>query len=112
VWLLVPGPRYVLSPGLRLPTLLCCPPQFRFSKALCQTLSSNNGPLATNLSFVANLLSGLVWLSSYLSLSISWLNWALISDKTLRKNRKYAMVAVAVLAAVITPTVDPLNMAL
>ena len=30
----------------------------------------------------------------------------------LSKNRKYAVVAIAVLAAVITPTVDPFNMAL
>ena len=36
----------------------------------------------------------------------------IIDAKTLSKNRKYALVAIAVLAAVITPTVDPLNMAL
>jgi len=30
----------------------------------------------------------------------------------LSRNRKYAVVIIAILAAVITPTVDPLNMAL
>ncbi len=35
-----------------------------------------------------------------------------IDAQTLSKNRKYALIAIAVLAAVITPTVDPLNMAL
>jgi sec-independent protein translocase protein TatC len=36
----------------------------------------------------------------------------IIDAQTLSKNRKYAVVAIAVLAAVITPTVDPFNMAL
>jgi sec-independent protein translocase protein TatC len=35
-----------------------------------------------------------------------------IDVQTLRRNRKYAIVVIAILAAVITPTVDPLNMAL
>jgi sec-independent protein translocase protein TatC len=35
-----------------------------------------------------------------------------IDAQMLSKNRKYAVVIIAVVAAVITPTVDPLNMAL
>jgi len=35
-----------------------------------------------------------------------------IDAQTLSKNRKYAVIAIAFLSAVITPTVDPLNMAL
>ena len=35
-----------------------------------------------------------------------------IDAKTLRANRKYAVVIISVLAAVITPTVDPVNMIL
>jgi sec-independent protein translocase protein TatC len=36
----------------------------------------------------------------------------LVNVEMLSKNRKYAIIIIAVLAAVITPTVDPLNMAL
>jgi sec-independent protein translocase protein TatC len=36
----------------------------------------------------------------------------LVDAQTLSKNRKYAVIVIAVAAAVITPTVDPLNMAL
>jgi sec-independent protein translocase protein TatC len=35
-----------------------------------------------------------------------------ISPETLKKNRKYAIVGVALIAAAITPTVDPVNMLL
>ena len=36
----------------------------------------------------------------------------IITPQSLRKNRKYAIVFIAVLAAAITPTVDPMNMML
>lgn len=36
----------------------------------------------------------------------------IITPQTLRKNRKYAVVLIAVVAAAITPTVDPVNMLL
>jgi sec-independent protein translocase protein TatC len=36
----------------------------------------------------------------------------LVSPKSMQRQWRYAFVAIAVLAAVITPTVDPLNMAL
>jgi sec-independent protein translocase protein TatC len=36
----------------------------------------------------------------------------LVNAEMLSRNRKYALVGIAVLSAVITPTVDPLNMAL
>ncbi len=36
----------------------------------------------------------------------------LVDHKFLRKNFKYAILVIAVIAAIITPTVDPFNMAL
>jgi sec-independent protein translocase protein TatC len=35
-----------------------------------------------------------------------------ITPETLKKNRKYAVVVIALIAAAITPTVDPVNMLL
>jgi sec-independent protein translocase protein TatC len=64
------------------------------------------------LSFVTSLLFW-IGVAFELPLFVYFLAKAGIIDaKTLSKNRKYAVVAIAVLAAVITPTVDPLNMAL
>jgi sec-independent protein translocase protein TatC len=36
----------------------------------------------------------------------------IVNAEMLTKNRKYALIGIAVLAAVITPTVDPMNMVL
>ena len=36
----------------------------------------------------------------------------IVDAAMLTKNRKYALIGIAVLAAVITPTVDPMNMVL
>ncbi len=64
------------------------------------------------LSFVANLLFW-IGVSFELPLFVYFLaKVGIISYETLWRNFKYAVIAIAVLAAVITPTVDPLNMAL
>jgi sec-independent protein translocase protein TatC len=64
------------------------------------------------LSFVTSLL---LWigLAFELPLFVFFLaKLGLVNAEMLSRNRKYAVVGIAVLAAVITPTVDPLNMAL
>jgi sec-independent protein translocase protein TatC len=68
-------------------------------------------------------------IGEYLSFVISLLLWiglafelplfvfflakiGIVNTEMLKKNRKYALVVIAILSAVITPTVDPLNMLL
>jgi len=87
--------------------------------------------MPTAIPFLLNFMSDIIvqqWaIGEYLSFAVSLMFWigiafelplfvyfmarvGLIDVDFLRTNRKYAILAIAVLAAVITPTVDPLNM--
>ena len=110
--LLVPGATLCFFVGVAFAYFVMLPTAIPFLQGFMSDVVKQQWTIGDYLSFVANLLFW-IGLSFELPLFIYFLaKLGIISDKTLRKNRKYAMVAVAVLAAVITPTVDPLNMAL
>jgi len=98
--------------GVAFAYFVMMPTAITFYRASCRTLSSSNGPLASICRLSLTCFSGSACLSK-LPLFVYFLaKLGIISYKTLWKNFKYAVIGIAVLAAAITPTVDPLNMAL
>jgi len=110
--LLVPGATLCFFVGVAFAYFVMLPTAIPFLQGFMSDVVKQQWTIGDYLSFVANLLFW-IGLSFELPLFIYFLaKLGIISDKTLRKNRKYAIIAIAVLAAVITPTIDPLNMAL
>ena len=112
LWLLVPGATLCFVAGVAFAYFVMLPTAIPFLQGFMSDIVKQQWTIGDYLSFVANLLFW-IGVSFELPLFVYFLaKLGIISDKTLRKNRKYAMIVIAVLAAVITPTVDPLNMAL
>jgi len=110
--LLVPGATLCFVVGVAFAYFVMLPTAIPFLQGFMSDVVKQQWTIGDYLSFVANLLFW-IGVSFELPLFIYFLaKLGIISDKTLRKNRKYAIIAIAVLAAVITPTIDPLNMAL
>ena len=88
------------------------PTSIGFLQTFMADLIEQQWTVGDYLSFVTSLLFW-IGVAFELPLFVYFLAKAGVIDaQTLRQNRKYALIAIAVLAAVITPTVDPLNMAL
>ena len=112
LWLLVPGATLCFVAGVAFAYFVMLPTAIPFLQGFMSDIVKQQWTIGDYLSFVANLLFW-IGVSFELPLFVYFLaKLGIISDKTLRKNRKYAVIVIAVLAAVITPTVDPLNMAL
>lgn len=110
--LLVPGATLCFIAGVAFAYFVMLPTAIPFLQGFMSDIVKQQWTIGDYLSFVANLLFW-IGVSFELPLFVYFLaKLGIISDKTLRKNRKYALIAIAALAAVITPTVDPLNMAL
>lgn len=112
LWVLVPGATFCFVTGVAFAYFVMLPAALPFLGTFLADLIEQNWAIGEYLSFVTSLLFW-IGVSFELPLFVYFLAKAGIIDaQTLRKNRKYALIAIAVLAAVITPTVDPLNMAL
>ena len=110
--LLVPGATLCFVAGVAFAYLVMLPTAIPFLQGFMSDIVKQQWTIGDYLSFVANLL---LWigLSFEMPLFVYFLaKVGVISYGTLWRNFKYAVIAIAVLAAVITPTVDPLNMAL
>jgi sec-independent protein translocase protein TatC len=112
LFLLVPGATLCFVTGVAFAYFVMLPAALPFLGSFMADLIEQNWAIGEYLSFVTSLL---LWigLAFELPLFVYFLaKLGVIDAQTLSKNRKYAVIAIAVLAAVITPTVDPLNMAL
>lgn len=110
--LLVPGATLCFVTGVAFAYFVMLPTAIPFLQGFMSDIVKQQWTIGDYLSFVSNLLFW-IGVSFELPLFVYFLaKLGIISDKTLRKNRKYAVIIIAVLAAVITPTIDPLNMAL
>ena len=82
-------------------------------KFLIEFLGVETKPRLSNyINFITNLLfwMGVAFQTPLIIFALAKFN--LVSAKTLAKKWRYGLVIIAVLAAIITPTVDPINMAL
>ena len=112
LWVLVPGATLCFLTGVAFAYFVMLPAALPFLGSFMADLIEQNWAIGEYLSFVTSLLFW-IGLAFELPLFVYFLAKAGVIDaQTLSKNRKYAIIAIAVLAAVITPTVDPLNMAL
>lgn len=110
--LLVPGATLCFVAGVAFAYFVMMPPALKALGNFLNDIIQQQWAVGEYLSFVTSLLFW-IGVSFELPLFVFFLaKIGLIDAKTLAKNRKYAIVVIAVLAAVITPTVDPLNMAL
>lgn len=109
---LVPGATLCFLTGVAFAYFVMLPASIGFLQTFMADLIEQQWTVGDYLSFVTGLLFW-IGVAFELPLFVYFLAKAGIIDaQTLRKNRKYALVVIAILAAVITPTVDPLNMAL
>jgi sec-independent protein translocase protein TatC len=112
LWVLVPGATLCFLTGVAFAYFVMLPAALPFLGSFMADLIEQNWAIGEYLSFVTSLLFW-IGVAFELPLFVYFLAKAGVIDaQTLSKNRKYAVVAIAFLAAVITPTVDPLNMAL
>jgi sec-independent protein translocase protein TatC len=112
LWVLVPGATLCFITGVAFAYFVMLPAALPFLGSFMADLIEQNWAIGEYLSFVTSLLFW-IGVAFELPLFVYFLAKAGVVDaQTLSKNRKYAIIAIAVLAAVITPTVDPLNMAL
>ena len=112
LWVLVPGATLCFLTGVAFAYFVMLPAALPFLGSFMADLVEQNWAIGEYLSFVTSLLFW-IGVSFELPLFVYFLAKAGVIDaQTLSKNRKYAVIAIAFLSAVITPTVDPLNMAL
>jgi sec-independent protein translocase protein TatC len=112
MFLLVPGATLCFVTGVAFAYFVMLPAAIPFLQGFLADIIKQDWAVGEYLSFVTSLLFW-IGVSFELPLFVYFLaKIGLIDAQMLSKNRKYAIVIIAVLAAVITPTVDPLNMAL
>ncbi len=112
LFILVPGATLCFLMGVAFAYFVMMPASLRFLGNFMSDIIEQNWAIGEYLSFATSLMFW-IGVAFELPLFVYFLVKAGVIDaETLRKSRKYALVAIAVLAAVITPTVDPLNMML
>jgi sec-independent protein translocase protein TatC len=112
IFVLVPGATFCFVAGVAFAYFVMMPAAIPFLLGFLSDVVEQKWAIGEYLSFVTSLL---LWigLAFELPLFVFFLaKLGLVNAEMLSRNRKYAVVGIAVLAAVITPTVDPLNMAL
>jgi sec-independent protein translocase protein TatC len=112
LWLLVPGATICFVTGVAFAYFIMMPAAIPFLQGFLADIIEQQWAIGEYLSFVTSLLFWL-GLSFELPLFVFFLaKLGVVNAQMLSKYRKYAILIIAVLAAVITPTVDPLNMTL
>jgi len=109
---LVPGATVCFLAGVAFAYFVMMPASIGFLQTFLADLIEQQWTVGDYLSFVTSLIFW-IGVAFELPLFVYFLAKLGVVDSTmLRRNRKYALILIAVLAAVITPTVDPLNMML
>ncbi len=110
LYLLVPGATLSFVAGAAFAFFVMMPTAIPFLQGFLSDIIEQRWAVGEYLSFVTSLLFW-IGVSFELPLFVYFLaKLGILKVEVLTKNRKYAIVAIAILAAVITPTVDPLNM--
>ncbi|MFC2036793.1 twin-arginine translocase subunit TatC [Chloroflexota bacterium] len=112
LFLLVPGATLCFIAGAAFAYFIMLPTAIPFLQGFMSDIILQQWAIGEYLSFVTSLL---FWMGVAFELPLFVFFMAkigIINVEMLTKNRKYAWVIIAIVAAVITPTVDPLNMML
>ncbi|MFN2291382.1 MAG: twin-arginine translocase subunit TatC [Anaerolineae bacterium] len=112
LFILVPGATISFLGGVAFAYFVMMPAAIPFLLGFLSDVVEQRWAIGEYLSFVTSLLFW-IGVAFELPLFVYFLaKIGLVNAEMLSRNRKYAVIAIAVLSAVITPTVDPLNMAL
>ena len=112
LWLVTPGATISFLIGAAFAYFIMLRPAIRFLHGLLKEVAEPFWSLDSYLSLVTRLIFW-VGMSFEMPLIIFFLaKLGVVSPDTLARNRKYAIVVVAIIAAVVTPTPDPVNMGL
>jgi sec-independent protein translocase protein TatC len=110
--LLVPGATLCFVTGVAFAYFVMLPAAIPFLQGFLDDIIAQQWAIGEYLSFVTSLLFW-IGVAFELPLFVYFLaKLGVVNAEMLIKNFKYAVVAIAALAAIITPTVDPLNMIL
>lgn len=112
LFVLVPGATISFVVGVAFAYFVMLPAAIPFLQGFLADVITQQWAIGEYMSFVTSLLFW-IGVSFELPLFVYFLaKLGIVDDKMLIKNFKYAVLGIAVLAAIITPTVDPLNMTL
>lgn len=108
-WLL-PGVTFFYIAGVAFAALIMLPAAINFMKGFLQNIIENRWTLNNYISFVTNIMfwMGIVFQLPLIMFFLSKLG--VITPKMLLRFRKFAVLINAIIAAVVTPTPDPINM--
>jgi sec-independent protein translocase protein TatC len=110
LYFLLPGVFICFGGGVAFAALIMLPAAIRFMQGFLQTIVDNRWTLDNYISFVTRVLfwMGIVFQTPLLMFFLAKLG--LITPQKLVKFRKYAVLLISIIAAVVTPTPDPVNM--
>jgi sec-independent protein translocase protein TatC len=110
LWVITPGATISFLVGAAFAYIIMLPAAVKFLYSFLDTAAKPTWSLETYLSMVTRLIFW-VGMSFEMPLIIFFLaKLNIISAHALARNRKYAIVIVAIIAALVTPTIDPVNM--
>ncbi|MFC2029525.1 twin-arginine translocase subunit TatC [Chloroflexota bacterium] len=112
LYVLVPGATLCFIVGVAFAYFIMLPSAIPFLQGFMSDIILQQWAIGEYLSFVTSLL---IWIGIAFELPLFVFFMAkigIINAEMLTKNRKYAYLGIAVASAIITPTVDPLNMML
>jgi sec-independent protein translocase protein TatC len=112
LYLLIPGVTISFIVGAVFCVLVMLPAAINFMQGFLETVVENRWSLDYYISFITRVMfaMGVVFQTPLVLLFLAKLG--LVNAKQLRGFRKYAVLLTSVVAAIITPTPDPLNMML
>ena len=112
LWLVAPGATISFLVGAAFAYFVMLPTAVKFLYGFLQEVAEPFWSLDTYLSLVTRMIfwAGMSFETPLVIFFLAKLD--IVSADTLSRNRKYAIVVIAIVAAVITPTPDPVNMGL
>ena len=110
LWVITPGATISFLIGAAFAYFIMLPAAVTFLQGFLNSVATPTWTLGDYLSMVTRLIFW-VGMSFEMPLIIFFLaKLNIVSADTLARNRKFAIVIVAIIAAIITPTIDPVNM--
>jgi len=110
LFFLLPGVGICFAGGVAFAALIMLPAAINFMQGFLNTIVENRWTLDNYISFVTRALfwMGIVFQTPLIMFFAAKLD--LVTAKQLGRSRKYAILVISIIAAVVTPTPDPVNM--
>ncbi len=110
LYFLLPGVFFCFGGGVAFAALIMLPAAINFMQGFLATIVENRWTLNNYISFVTRVLfwMGIVFQTPLIMFFLAKLG--LITPQKLSRFRKYAVLLIAIIAALVTPTPDPINM--